>query len=171
MRGRYVNQRMAVVPMEPNSCAAVPGDGGRLTFYASTQMPHLLRPQLAGALGVEEDLIRVIAPQVGGGFGGKAGIGAEYSAIGAAARLLDRPVTWTPTRSDDLVAQPHSRGQIQYAELGCRRDGTFTGLRVRLIGDGGAYPGIGAFLPTQTKLHGQRHLPLPGDPVRRGRRA
>ena len=62
MRGRYVNQRMAVVPMEPNSCAAVPGDDGRLTFYASTQMPHVLRPQLAGALGIDGRTIRVIAP-------------------------------------------------------------------------------------------------------------
>ena len=94
VRGRYVNQRMAVVPMEPNSCAAVPGD--QFTFYASTQMPHALRPQVAGALGIDEDTIRIIAPQVGGGFGGKAGINAEYSAVGAAARLLDRPVTWTP---------------------------------------------------------------------------
>ncbi len=149
VRGRYVNQRMAVVPMEPNSCAAVPGD--QFTFYASTQMPHALRPQVAGALGIDEDTIRIIAPQVGGGFGGKAGINAEYSAVGAAARLLDRPVTWTPARSDELTSQPHSRGQIQYAELGCRRDGTFTGLRVHLVGDGGAYPGIGAFLPTGTK--------------------
>jgi aerobic carbon-monoxide dehydrogenase large subunit len=159
VRGRYVNQRMAVVAMEPNSCAAVPGE--QLTFYASTQMPHGLRPQLARVLGLEEGQVRVIAPQVGGGFGGKAGICAEYSAVAAAARRLDRPVTWTPTRSDDLIAQPHSRGQIQYAELGCRRDGTFTGLRVRLVGDGGAYPGIGALLPAGTKRmsHGTYRFP------------
>ena len=72
-RGRYVNQRMAVVPMEPNGCAAVPGDDGRLTFYASTQMPHVLHGQLAGALGIDAADVHVIAPQVGGGFGGKAG--------------------------------------------------------------------------------------------------
>jgi carbon-monoxide dehydrogenase large subunit len=149
VRGRYVNQRVAVAPMEPNSCAAVPD--GQFTFYASTQMPHLLRPQVARVLGVEAEEVRIIAPQVGGGFGGKAGLIAEYSAVATAARLLDRPVTWTPTRSDELVSQPHSRGQIQYVELGCRRDGTFTGLRVRLVGDGGAYPGIGAFLPTGTR--------------------
>ena len=151
VRGRYVNQRMAVVPMEPNCCAAVPGDDGRTTFYASTQMPHMLQGQLAAALGMERAELRVIAPQVGGGFGGKAGLCAEYSAIAAAARHLGRPVTWMPTRGDDLVSLPHSRGQIQYAELGCRRDGTFTGLRVHLVGDGGAYPGIGAFLPAGTK--------------------
>jgi aerobic carbon-monoxide dehydrogenase large subunit len=151
VRGRYVNQRMAVVPMEPNGCAAIPAEDGRLTFYASTQMPHGLRPQLANALGMDRHDIHVICPQVGGGFGGKAGICAEYSAVAAAARHLGRPVTWSPSRSDDLVSLPHSRGQIQYAELGARHDGTFTGLRVHLVGDGGAYPGIGAFLPAGTK--------------------
>jgi carbon-monoxide dehydrogenase large subunit len=151
VRGRYVNQRMAVVPMEPNGCAAIPADDGKLTFYASTQMPHGLQPQLAKALGLNRRDIHVIAPQVGGGFGGKAGICAEYSSVAAAARHLGRPVTWSPARSDDLVSLPHSRAQIQYAELGARRDGTFTGLRVHLVGDGGAYPGIGAFLPAGTK--------------------
>ncbi len=151
VRGRYVNQRMAVVPMEPNGCAAIPADDGGLTFYASTQMPHGLRPQLANALGMDRHDIHVICPRVGGAFGGKAGICAEYSAVAAAARHLGRPVTWSPSRSDDLVSLPHSRGQIQYAELGARRDGTFTGLRVHLVGDGGAYPGIGAYLPAGTK--------------------
>ena len=161
VRGRYVNQRVAVVPMEPNAAAAVPGDDGRLTFYASTQMPHLLRDQLAGALGLDAGEVRVVTPQVGGGFGGKAGACAEYSAIAAAARRLGRPVTWMPTRSDDLIGQPHSRGQIQYAELGCRRDGTFTGLRVRLVGDAGAYPGVGAYLPAGTRrmAHGTYRFP------------
>jgi carbon-monoxide dehydrogenase large subunit len=151
VRGRYVNQRVAVVPMEPNGCAAVPSEDGSLTFYASTQMPHALVGQLAGVLGLEKSHIHVIAPQVGGGFGGKAGICAEYSAVAAAARRLGRPVAWHPARSDDLVSLPHSRGQIQYAELGVAPDGTFTGLRVRLVGDAGAYPTIGAYLPSGTK--------------------
>jgi aerobic carbon-monoxide dehydrogenase large subunit len=151
VRGRYVNQRVAVVPMEPNGCAAVPAPDGSLTFYASTQMPHGLVGQLANVLGLERAKIHVIAPQVGGGFGGKAGICAEYSAVAAAARLLGRPVSWHPTRSDDLVSLPHSRGQVQYAELGVTREGDFTGLRVRLVGDSGAYPTIGSFLPSGTK--------------------
>ncbi len=151
VRGRYVNQRVAVVPMEPNGCAAVPGDDGSLTFYASTQMPHALVGQLANALGTDRHTIRVVAPQVGGGFGGKAGICAEYSAVAAAARHLGQPVSWHPTRGDDLVSLPHSRGQVQYAELGATPDGTFTGLRVRVVGDAGAYPTIGAFLPSGTK--------------------
>ena len=151
VRGRYVNQRVAVVPMETNGCAAVPGEDGRLTFYASTQMPHGLHGQLAKALGLARADIRVICPQVGGGFGGKAGICPEYSTVAAAARHLGRSVSWSPARSDDLVSLPHSRGQVQYAELGTRRDGTFTGLRVHLVGDSGAYPSVGAFLPAGTK--------------------
>ena len=151
VRGRYVNQRIAVVPMEPNGCIAIPSDDGKLTFYASTQMPHALVGQLADALGVEHDTVHVIAPQVGGGFGGKAGVCAEYSAVAAAARQLGRPVAWIPSRSEDLVSMPHSRAQIQYAELACTRDGTFRALRVHLVGDSGAYPTVGTFLPTFTK--------------------
>ncbi len=151
VRGRYVNQRVAVVPMEPNGCVAVPEPDGRLTFYASTQMPHGLAEQLAGVLGVERAEVRVVTPQVGGGFGGKAGICAEYSAVAAAARRVGRPVTWIPTRSEDLVGLPHGRGQVQYAELAVDADGRFRALRVRLLGDAGAYPTVGAYLPGLTK--------------------
>jgi carbon-monoxide dehydrogenase large subunit len=124
-------------------------------------MPHLLHSQLATALGVETDEIHVITPQVGGGFGGKAGLHAEFVVVAAAAKRLGRAMVWVPTRSDDMKALPHSRGQVQYAELGCRRDGTFTGLRVRLVGDAGAYPGIGTFLPGGTKRmsHGTYDFP------------
>ncbi|MEO6126480.1 MAG: xanthine dehydrogenase family protein molybdopterin-binding subunit [Ilumatobacteraceae bacterium] len=151
VRGRYVNQRMAVAPMETNACAARLGDDGRLTVWASTQMPHGLHTQLRRALGVPAASIHVVTPRVGGGFGGKAGIFAEYTVVASAALRLGRPVIWVPTRSEDMTSLPHSRGQVQYAELGCRRDGTFTGLRVRLVGDAGAYPSIGAFLPAGTR--------------------
>ena len=151
VRGRYVNQRMAVVPMEPNGCVAVPEAGGRLTFHASTQMPHGLAGQLADAIGITTADVRVIAPQVGGGFGGKAGVCAEYSAVCAAARHLGRPVAWIPTRSEDLVSMPHSRAQVQYAELATTRNGQFRALRVHVVGDAGAYPSVGAYLPLFTK--------------------
>ncbi len=151
VRGRYVNQRMAVVAMETNACAAVPEPDGSLTFYASTQLPHNIVVPLAKALDMDRSAIRVIAPQVGGGFGGKVGIAPEHSAIAAAARCVGRTVSWSPTRGDDLVSLPHSRGQIQYAELGVDEDGHFTGLRVRLVGDAGGYPSLGAFLPVSTK--------------------
>ena len=140
VRGRYVNQRLAVVPMEPD-CAAAEVDGnGRLTLWASTQMPHILHEQIAAALAMPKGSIRVVTPQVGGGFGGKAGIHPEYTVVAASAIRTGRPVVWIPPRSDDMKALPHSRGQIQYAELGCTTDGDFIGLRVRLVGDAGAYP-------------------------------
>jgi carbon-monoxide dehydrogenase large subunit len=161
VRGRYVNQRMAVVPMEPDCCAAEIGDDGRMTFWASTQMPHGLHAQLANALSMEQTDIRVVTPQVGGGFGGKAGIHAEYTVVAAAARRVGRPVVWVPPRSDDMKALPHSRGQIQYAELGCTADGDFTGLRVRLVGDAGAYPSVGAFLPGGTRRMAQGTYAFP----------
>ena len=93
----------------------------------------------------------MITPHVGGGFGGKAGMYPEQIVVAALALRLGRTVTWMSTRSEDMVSLAHSRAQIQYVELGCRRDGTFTGLRVRLVGDGGAYPGLGAFLPAGTR--------------------
>ena len=151
VRGRYVNQRIAVAPMEPHGAAAAVADDGRLLVYGSTQMPHLLHMLLATDLGVGREEIRVVVPHVGGGFGGKAGIYPEQVVVAAAAKRLQRPVVWASTRSEDMLALSHSRGQIQYVELGCKRDGTFTGLRVRLVGDGGAYPTIGSFLPTGTR--------------------
>ncbi|MEZ5234746.1 MAG: xanthine dehydrogenase family protein molybdopterin-binding subunit [Acidimicrobiales bacterium] len=161
VRGRYENQRVAVVPMEPNSFAAVPGEGDHLTVYASTQMPHLIQPAMSAILGLPAEHIRVIAPHVGGGFGGKAGTAPEYAVVAAAARKLGRPCTWTETRSEDMVALPHSRAQVQYVELGCKRDGTFTGLRARIIGDSGAYPGVGTMLPGGTRRMSQGNYALP----------
>jgi len=161
VRGRYENQRMAVVPMEPNSFAAVPGVDGRLTVYASTQMPHLIPPALSGLLGLPVERLRVIAPHVGGGFGGKAGTSPEYAVVAAAALKLGRPLTWTETRSEDMVALPHARAQVQYVELGCKRDGTFTGLRARIVGDAGAYPGVGTMLPGGTRRMSEGNYRMP----------
>lgn len=151
VRGRYLNQRLAAVPIEPNSAAAAVGDDGRVTVWAATQMPHLLQRQLAGATGIDKADIRVIAPHVGGGFGAKAGLYPEQVVVMALARLVDRPVTWTEGRSENMVALCHSRGQVQYVELGLTADGDLTGMRVRLVGDAGAYPNVGAFLPAGTK--------------------
>ena len=152
VRGRYVNQRVAVAPMEPHCVAAAPAKDGRLTVWPSNQFPHAVEAQLANAVGVPKDDIHIITPQVGGGFGGKAGLQHEYTVVTAAALRLGRQVVWVPTRTEDMQAAPHSRGQVQYAELGVDQDGKFTGLRVRLVGDAGAYPGMGVNLPTLTKL-------------------
>jgi carbon-monoxide dehydrogenase large subunit len=161
VRGRYVNQRVAVASMEPHGFAAAPAPDGRLTVWASNQFPHYVQGQVAGLLGLEPSRVHLITPQVGGGFGGKAGVQHEYTVVAAAALRLGRPVVWVPTRTEDMQAMSHSRGQVQYAELGCRRDGTFTGLRVRLVGDGGAYPGIGASLPGGTRRMSQGTYAFP----------
>ena len=151
VRGRYVNQRIAVAAMEPLTAAADIEADGRLRVYASTQMPHMFHTLLAEAINVPKDRIHVITPHVGGGFGGKIGPYPEQTVVAALAQRLQRPVTWTATRSEDMLVLGHSRAQIQYVELGCRKDGTFTGIRVHLVGDGGAYPAIGCYLPAGTK--------------------
>src|SRR5438874_2387458 len=149
VRGRFENQRMAVVPMEGNAIAVVPGDDGAghdLTVYVATQMPHGWRTQAAAMFGLDPARLRVVAPFVGGAFGGKAGVVPEHAVAVAAALRLGRPVKWVETRSENLVAMPHGRGQVQWIELGLRRDGTIVGLRCRVIGDGGAYAGFGGGL-------------------------
>ena len=161
VRGKYYNQRVAGVPMEPNSAAAVPGDGGALTFYAATQMPHVLKAQMCDALSIADDKLRVIAPDVGGGFGAKAGIYPEFTALGRAAQLLGRPATWTETRSENMIALVHSRAQVQWGELAMTADGDFTGLHLRVIVDSGAYPNIGAMLPSFTRLMASGTYDLP----------
>jgi carbon-monoxide dehydrogenase large subunit len=151
VRGTYVNQRVVVASMEPDACLAEPGDDGRLTLWASNQMPHLLRSQLAAALSMTDAEVRVRTPQVGGGFGGKAGLHHEFTAIAAAARYLGQPVVWVPSRSEDMLGMPHGRDQIQWAEAGFDDSGRITGLRCHVLGDAGAYPTIGAALVGGTR--------------------
>lgn len=152
IRGRYVNQRMAVAPMEPNCAAAeYDADSDKLTLWAANQMPHVVRAQLCAALGLDEANVRVATPQVGGGFGGKAGLAFEYGVVAKCAMLTGRPVVWVPPRSEDMKSLLHGRGQIQYAELSVDDEGRFGKLRVQLVNDAGAYPNVGAHLPGLTK--------------------
>lgn len=165
VRGRYENQRIAVVPMEGNAIAVVPGDDGdghQLTVHVSTQMPHGFARLAAAVIGVDVATIRVVTPDVGGAFGGKAGIVAEHSVAIAAARLLERPVKWVETRSENLVSMPHGRGQVQYIEMGFTNDGDIVGMRCRVIGDAGAYAGFGGGLamgPTRNMAQGVYRIP------------
>ncbi|MEX0848314.1 MAG: xanthine dehydrogenase family protein molybdopterin-binding subunit [Ilumatobacteraceae bacterium] len=161
VRGRYVNQRMAVAAMEPHGVAAFVDTDGRVVVYGSTQMPHMLHNLLARSLRLTPEQVRIITPPVGGGFGGKAGLYPEQTLVAAAALRTGRPVQWIATRSEDLLAIGHSRDQIQYAELGVKHDGTFTAMRVRLVGNAGAYPTVGAFLPGGTKRMAQGTYRLP----------
>jgi aerobic carbon-monoxide dehydrogenase large subunit len=159
VRGRFENQRMAVVPLEGNAIAVVPGDaeaGYELTVYVATQMPHGWRNQAVDLFGIDPSRLRVVAPHVGGAFGGKAVVAPEHVVAVAVAQRLGRPVKWVESRSENMVAMPHGRGQVQYIELGLRHDGTIVGLRCRIIGDGGAYAGFGGGLAGwTTKLMAQ----------------
>ncbi len=128
-------------------------------------MPHGFRAQLARILGLDAEDVRVIAPHVGGAFGGKAGVLAEHTVAIGVARALGRPVTWVDTRSENLVSMPHGRGQIGYYELGLTRDGRITGLRARVVADAGAYAGFGGALalgPTYTMAQGVYDIPVIG---------
>ncbi len=150
VRGRFVNQRVAPVPMEANGIAVVPEDDGGYTVWVSTQVPFDVRTDVAEALGVAKERVRTIAPDVGGGFGAKLQIYPEYLAVARAAQLLGRPVRWMETRSESMLNLTHGRAQVQRVELGARFDGTLVGMRVDLLADMGAYP-IGAYLPTTTQ--------------------
>jgi carbon-monoxide dehydrogenase large subunit len=159
---RIHNQRLAGVPMEPNGIVVVPGDPeGGLTAWVPTQAPHSLQEPIATAAGLEPAQVRIIAPAVGGGFGPKAGNYVEYHIAASIATKLGQPLKWTEARSENMLSMVHGRGQVQHCELGVKRDGTITGLRVRVVGETGAYPAIGAFLPffTQTMSQGVYAIP------------
>lgn len=154
---RFVNQRLACSPMEPNSVYVEPGADGRLSVWLSTQRPHAARDAIARALELPSEAIRVIAPHVGGGFGGKFEVYPELFVAVWVAHRLGRSVKYIEARTENLMNMPHGRGQIQDVELGLHDDGTFHGLRVRVFADAGAYPSLGALIPnaTQRVLAGQ----------------
>ena len=160
VRGRFVNQRLAPVPMETNGIAVIPEPGGGFTVYVSTQVPFDVRDDLAEALGVEKARVRVIAPDVGGGFGAKLQVYPEYLVVARAATILGRPVRWVESRTESMLNLTHGRAQVQRVELGATRGGTLVGMRVELLADMGAYP-IGAFMPstTQEMLSGVYRFP------------
>lgn len=164
VRLRIENQRIATAPMEghailvePTGSAEDPG----LTAWVATQHPHLARDLIASYTGLAPEKVRVVAPHVGGAFGGKAGIGTEHAAVVAAAVRLGRPVRWTETRSEAMLSM-HGRGQVQYAEMGLDHDGRILGLQLQVVGDCGAYAGFGGSLalgPTYMMSQGPYVVP------------
>jgi aerobic carbon-monoxide dehydrogenase large subunit len=150
---RVVNHRTAGAPIEPRGVLA-DYRAGSLTIWSATQVPHFLRLFLALILGVSEERIRAIAPEVGGGFGAKLQIYGEEVLMAWLSRKLDRPVKWTETRSENMAVAHHGRDQIAYVRLGAKRDGTITAFHTRIIADFGAYlmlltptiPSLGAFV-------------------------
>ena len=132
--------------MEPRaSAAAMDADTGQLTVWTSTQWVYGVRDRIAMLLGLEPDRVRVLAPDVGGGFGAKGQVYPEEILVAALARRLGRPVRWVATRTEDTQATAHSHGDSATAELAANADGTLRGMRVRLLHDVGAYaaPGLG----------------------------
>lgn len=144
--------RLAACPIEPRCAAAAWGADGRLTFWASTQAPHRLRANLAGALGLEPGQVRVIVGEVGGAFGAKNGSSREEVLVGWLARQLGRPLRWVETRSDSMVGMHHGRGLVQDVRLGGRQDGTLLAYRVRVLQDAGAYPLFAGPLVARAKV-------------------
>ena len=140
IRQRVTNQRLAPVAMEPRGVLAryLPGEQ-ELTVWSSTQIPHLMRTQVALMIGIPENRLRVITPEVGGGFGSKLNVYAEEALVGWIAMQLGRPVKWIETRRENMQATIHGRGQVGEIEIGCKADGTVTGLRYNVVADLGAY--------------------------------
>jgi carbon-monoxide dehydrogenase large subunit len=135
---RLVNHRTAGAPIEPRGVLAHPHGEG-VTLYSATQIPHILRLMLAQVVGIPEDRLRVIAPDVGGGFGSKLQVYPEEALLLALARRLRRPVKWVETRTENMMVAHQGRDQINYIELAAKRDGTLTGCRARIVADFGAY--------------------------------
>jgi carbon-monoxide dehydrogenase large subunit len=145
------NQRVAPAPMEVRACASV-WDGERLTQWACSQGAHGARDGLAETLGLDKSQVRVITPDVGGGFGAKSGVYAEEILVGWAARKLNTPVRWTETRTENMVSMGHGRAQRQRTRMGGTREGRITAYRLDLLQDAGAYAKAGAVLPFMTRL-------------------
>ncbi|HEY9557605.1 MAG TPA: xanthine dehydrogenase family protein molybdopterin-binding subunit [Acidimicrobiales bacterium] len=151
VRAEMVNQRLAAVPLEVRSAASAWVDG-RIWQWSSTQHAHGVRDSLAEVYGMDPAAVRVIAPDVGGGFGAKIGSTPEEVLLPWLARQVGRPVRWTETRSENMVGMGHGRGQHQTVEIGGRRDGRVEAYRLTVLQDGGAYPSMGSVLPFLTRM-------------------
>src|SRR6266849_2145918 len=152
IKARFINQRLAAVPIEANAVAAEPDGEGGIRMWASTQVPFRVRTQVADALGLPEAKVHVIAPDVGGAFGAKLMTYPEQSVLCAVALKLDGPVRWFEYRSENMVAMSHGRAQVQDVALGATRDGKLVGLDLEIVADCGADAGLGAALPGFTML-------------------
>lgn len=158
---RIVSQRLVPLPMEGRAAAASPDPlTGGLTVWVSTQGPHGWRNAAAPQLGLTQSQLRVIAPEVGGGFGAKFGVYHEELIVAAIAKHLKRPVRWIETRSENFLATNHGRAQVADIALAATKDGKITGLRLHVTQDGGAYPkGLGLPHLTATMAVGCYDIP------------
>jgi aerobic carbon-monoxide dehydrogenase large subunit len=145
-----INQRLAPVPLEGRAAAAVWKDG-KLTVWASTQNAQISRFILT-ALGLDPANIRVVAPDVGGGFGAKIGVDRDALIVAWAAKHTGRALRWVETRSENLLGMTHGRAQRHRITIGGSRGGRVQAYRLQIVQDTGAYPRMGGFLPFLTSL-------------------
>ena len=158
VEARLTFPRVAPVPLEPRGVVAWPSaHDGRLTVWSSTQVPYAVRSAIAGALGLAEETVRILAPDVGGGFGGKGHAYPEEVLIAAVARRAGRPVKWVETRTEHFLSASPDRDQRHVARIGVRADGTIAALETAFTRDHGAYPTLGEVMPQNTI----NHLPGP----------
>ncbi len=140
VKERIVSQRLIPSSMETRGVVADWKSGDKaLTIYTSTQIPHLVRTLLALMLAVPEHRFRVVAPEVGGGFGSKLNVYAEEALMGFIAMRLAKPVKWIESRRENFTCTIHGRGHVDYLELAAKKDGTILGMKMKLIQDLGAY--------------------------------
>jgi carbon-monoxide dehydrogenase large subunit len=149
---RMINQRVAPVPLEARAAAASWGDDGRLTLWCSNQNAQSVQQQVAGMLGLDPALVHIRTPDVGGGFGAKIGADPEFAIVATLAQRAGRPVRWAESRSENMTGLVHGRGQEQTVTIGGRRDGRITTYAIEVVQDSGAYPRLGAMLPTLTLM-------------------
>src|SRR5919204_2294763 len=151
VRSRFINQRLAAVPMEPASAVATPAeDSGGVVLYAPVQAPHTARDIVAASLGLDAEKVRVVVPNVGGGFGARIAAYPEQVVVAALALRLGRPVRYVESPRETMIAMQHGRAQVQDVELGARSDGTLVGVRIRVLADAGAYPADAVIMPFLT---------------------
>ena len=137
----FYQQRVIPAFMEPRSTVVDP-TGEQITVWSATQVPHILRLMISLALSIPESKVRVIAPDVGGGFGGKLAVTAEEFITLLAAQHTGKPCKYTETRTESLIGAHHGRAQVQRLKLSATKDGIVTGLSVNLLADMGAYLGV-----------------------------
>ena len=154
VKQRMVNQRLVGVPMEGRAALVAPDPAtGGLTMWVTTQAPHGFRNDVAGALGLPQSLVRVIAPEVGGGFGVKFNVYPEDAALAVIARQLKIPVRWVETRAEHMLTTTQGRDQVTDMEAAVDADGAITALRMHVVANIGAYP-IFTFIPDLTLMMG-----------------
>jgi aerobic carbon-monoxide dehydrogenase large subunit len=150
---RFINQRLAAVPMEPGAALAAPDEEtGGFVLFTPSQGPHAYQGAISAATGIEAEQLRVVSTATGGGFGARIACYPETVVVVALARELGRAVRYIETRSETMLEMQHGRAQVQDVEIGGTRDGKVTGLKVRVTADCGAYPADAGLMPMLTGL-------------------